>query len=68
MTGVQTCALPIFQCDFQYGAQLTETCLLGNVALRTGKAIQWNGESGQIVGNPEAQRYLQREYRQGWEL
>lgn len=56
------------QCDFQYGALLTETCLLGNVALRAGKAIQWNGESGEIVGNPEARRYLTRPYRQGWEL
>lgn len=56
------------QCDFQYGARLTEACLLGNIALRAGKPIRWDGATGEIVAPADARRYLSREYRAGWKL
>lgn len=55
-------------CDFAYGARLTETCLLGNVALRAGGPIRWDAASGRIVDRSGIEHYLTREYRRGWEL
>ena len=52
----------------EYASQLTETMLLGLVALRTGqgKKIQYDGESGKIINIADANQYLRREYRAGW--
>ena len=54
----------------EYAAQLTETMLLGLVALRTGqgKKIFYDGERGQVTNAPDANRYLTREYRAGWAI
>jgi predicted dehydrogenase len=54
--------------DFQYGAKLSEVCLLGNVALRVGEKIDWDAEKMAVPGHPDADEYLKREYRQGWSL
>jgi predicted dehydrogenase len=55
--------------DFvQHGGILTETCLLGNVALRAGNKIEWDGPNLKITNDPAANRFLHREYRQGWNL
>jgi predicted dehydrogenase len=52
----------------EYAAQLTETMLLGMVALRTGQGrkILYDGDSMKITNIPEANQYLTREYRAGW--
>lgn len=52
--------------DFQYGARLTETCLLGNIALAIDKPLHWDAEAMQFVDQATANRYLRREYRDGW--
>jgi predicted dehydrogenase len=54
----------------EYAAQLTETMLLGLVALRTGpgKKILYDGERGQITNIAEANQYLTRDYRPGWAI
>jgi len=54
----------------EYAAQLTETMLLGLVALRAGqgKKILYDGERGQITNVPEANQYLTRDYRAGWAI
>lgn len=56
--------------SFDYAARLTETMLLGMVALRTGQGrkIVYDGASGRITNIPEANYLLHREYRQGWSL
>lgn len=54
--------------NFQYAGLLTEAVLLGNVAIRAGKRIEWDGPNMKIANAPEAQRYLHREYRKGWSL
>jgi len=54
-------------CNFAYSGALAETVLLGNVAFRSGKKINWNDKEGK-VDSPEAAKYLQREYRKGWKL
>jgi len=51
-----------------HAAQLTETALLGNVALRMGKRIVWDSAKLQVVGMPAANEYIRRTYRKGWNL
>jgi predicted dehydrogenase len=54
----------------EYAAKLTETMLLGLVALRTGQGrkIQYDGERGQVTNIAEANEYLSRDYRAGWAI
>ncbi len=55
---------------FEYATRLTETMLLGVVAMKVGqsKKIYYDGEKGVITNNHDANQYLQREYRSGWKL
>ncbi|ARA94371.1 hypothetical protein AWN76_015250 [Rhodothermaceae bacterium RA] len=57
-------------CPFEYAGPLTETMLLGVVALRTGygEKLMWDGLAGRITNNEEANQYLHREYREGYAL
>jgi len=54
--------------NFDYAAVLTEAILLGVVALRAGKKIEYDAESGKVTNVADANQFLQREYRKGWEL
>ncbi|OGV59222.1 MAG: hypothetical protein A2283_16125 [Lentisphaerae bacterium RIFOXYA12_FULL_48_11] len=47
---------------------LTESCLLGNVALRAGKKLTWDGPNMKVTNDEGANKFLHREYRQGWSL
>jgi predicted dehydrogenase len=54
-------------CRFDgFASRLTETMLIANLALRTGKTIRWNGETMEAPGTPEAAPFIRREYRSGW--
>lgn len=57
-------------CPFEYATRLTETMLLGVVAMKVGqsKKIYYDGVKGVITNNSDANQYLQREYRKGWTL
>ncbi len=57
-------------CPFDYAARLTEVMLLGVVALRTGqgRTIHYDGDAMRITNVEEANRFLTREYRDGWEV
>ena len=54
----------------EYAAQLNETMLLGIVALRAGQGrkILYDGARMRITNAPDAEQYLTREYRKGWEV
>jgi predicted dehydrogenase len=54
--------------NFDYAGMLTETILLGNVAIEAGKKIEWDGPNLRVTNAPEAQQYVHREYRKGWTL
>ncbi len=54
--------------NFDIAAYLTEIILLGCVALRVGKKIEWDGPNMRATNAPEAAQYIRREYRKGWEL
>ena len=53
---------------FEIGAQLTEIMLLGCVALRVGKKIEWDGPNMRATNAPEAAPFIKRENRAGWAL
>jgi hypothetical protein len=55
-------------CPFSYSGPLTESNLLGIVAYRTGKKIDWDAQKMQARKCPEADRYLRKTYRKGWTL
>ena len=45
-------------CHFEYGAMMTEAGLLGNVAFRTGKKIEWDAANMRAKNCPEADEYI----------
>lgn len=54
---------------FEYGGRLTETILLANVAIRfPGEKLQWDAEAMKFTNHEEANRWLTRDYREGWDL
>jgi predicted dehydrogenase len=55
-------------CKFDYSGPLSEAVLLGTVAYRAGKAIEWDGAHLRVTNAPEAQQFIRREYRKGWEI
>jgi len=52
--------------SFDYAGLLTEVVLLGNVATRVGKKLDWDGPKMRITNVPEANDYLHCTYRHGW--
>jgi len=61
--------------NFDHAGLLAEVVLLGNVALRvelreklTRMKLLWDGPNMKITNLPEANQFLQREYRKGWTL
>ncbi|HZP80023.1 MAG TPA: Gfo/Idh/MocA family oxidoreductase [Chthonomonadaceae bacterium] len=49
-------------CNFDYAGALTEAVLLGNVAYRVGKKLEWDPVHLKAVNCPEADRYLYPDY------
>jgi predicted dehydrogenase len=56
------------QSPFGYAAGLTEALLVGNLALRTGKALDWDSAGMRAVNAPEADPFIRPEFRRGWSL
>jgi predicted dehydrogenase len=54
--------------NFGYAAPMTEAILLGNVALRVGRRIEYDVRAGRVTNEPRAEQYLRRDYRPGWTL
>jgi hypothetical protein len=55
-------------CDFEYSCNLIETMLLGLVAYRAGKKIEYDGARGRVTNSAEGNALLRRKYRPGWIL
>jgi predicted dehydrogenase len=55
-------------CDFDYSSRMIEQMILGLVAYRVGKKIDYDGVAGRVTNSPEADALLSREYREGWTL
>jgi hypothetical protein len=54
--------------SFLYTGPVTETILLGGVALRAGKRVEYDTVNMKITNIPDANKFLIRDYRKGWEL
>ena len=57
--------------NFDYAGKLTETMLLGNIAIRMQKSntiLKYDADNIKISNLAEANQYLRAEYRKGWVL
>ena len=55
-------------CNFDYGGALTEMVLLGNVAYRAGRKLEWDPMNLKATNCPDADPYVQETYRKEWTL
>jgi hypothetical protein len=56
--------------NFGYAGRLTETILVGNLAMRAGEGqrIEWDAKSLKSTNVPAVNEFVQREYRAGWSI
>jgi predicted dehydrogenase len=54
--------------NFEYAGRLTETVLLGVVALKAGTAIEWDAVNMKAKNCPDADQYIRRDYRTGFSI
>ncbi|MGC1241527.1 MAG: Gfo/Idh/MocA family oxidoreductase [Chryseosolibacter sp.] len=54
--------------SFLLAGAVSETINLGAIALRTRKKLLYDAAKMEITNVPEANKFLKREYRKGWEL
>ncbi len=53
---------------FDYAGPLTETVLLGTIGIRfPGQELAWDAEGLKITNNAQAQEWVTKPYRKGWE-
>lgn len=52
--------------NFEYSTRLTELCLLGNVALRSRRSLEWDSAAMKVTNFPAANALLTKEYRPGF--
>ena len=69
----------VLSSPFEYAGPLTETILMGNLALRSWnikgkggypgrKKLLWDAVNMKITNFDEANQFVKREYRSGWEM
>jgi predicted dehydrogenase len=57
------------QSDFSHAGPFTETVLLGVLAQRNPDTkLEWDGAAMEVKGRPDLKKFIQREYRKGWEI
>ncbi|MBI4604969.1 MAG: Gfo/Idh/MocA family oxidoreductase [Planctomycetes bacterium] len=63
---IATRARPV--ADVEIGARSVTVCHLGNMAIWLGRKLQWDPSKEEIVGDPEASRWLDRPMRAPYHL
>jgi predicted dehydrogenase len=53
--------------DIEQGYISSACCILANLSMELGRSLEWDGESGRVVGDEEANRRLARKYRGDWQ-
>ena len=48
--------------------RMLEICHLSNIAMRLGRELEWDPAAREIVGDPQANSFLSRESRKGFEI
>ena len=59
---------PATESNFEYASRLTEGLLVGYLAQRLGKRIDWDSKNMKATGRREADPIIHPEFRKGWEL
>lgn len=59
---------PAAMSNFDYASALTETALLGNLAIITGERINWDAKRMKAVNCPKADKFIRPAYRKGWAI
>ena len=56
--------------NFAYAGHLTETILVGNLAIRSkeGSRIEWDAKNLKSTNMPGINKFVHREYRDGWSI
>ena len=54
--------------NFEYSVPLSEMVLLGVLAMRTGRRLEWDGQAGRITNHPELNRLVEISARPGWRV
>ncbi|MGL6227329.1 MAG: Gfo/Idh/MocA family oxidoreductase [Thermoguttaceae bacterium] len=55
-------------CDFSYSGPVAETVLLGTLAYRLGKKLDWDGEGMKVTNVPESASLITAQYPDDWKL
>ena len=55
-------------CPIDFGCEMTETALLGTLALRTGRLLEWDAQTMRVTNDDEANEWVNPPYRKGWVL
>ena len=55
-------------CDVEIGCRSVSVCHLGNIAFWINRPLKWDPVKEEIVGDPEASRWLDRPMRAPWHL
>jgi predicted dehydrogenase len=55
-------------CDFEYSGTAIEQMLLGLVAYRVGKPLDYDPKTGKVTNSSEGNDLLGKKYREGWVL
>jgi predicted dehydrogenase len=64
LTAIDNRSKPV--ADIEEGYISTASCILANLAMKTGRTLTWDSARQQIVGDAEANRLLARPYRAPW--
>ena len=54
--------------DVHTHMEMLNVCHLAGISARFGRDLKWNSETEQIVGDDEANAFLSRPYRKGYEI
>lgn len=55
-------------CHFEWAGLITEFVLLGNIAIRTGKRLDWDAEAARFTNDRGANNHVSPPYHNGWKL
>jgi hypothetical protein len=54
-------------CEVEEGHRVSVACLLANMSLRLGRAIKWDPDKEQVIGDKEAAAMCAKPYRAPWD-
>ena len=55
-------------CNFSWSGPLTEFVLLGNLAIRAGKPLEYDPQAVRIINDERADALVREPYHNGWSL